>query len=195
MDNKLLNKTIQISAKEEKLQSGKPVVKIKDEKGLTYTIYKFKKDNSVSIAWEQMEKLSLGENVFIGYVEEINDSPEYGKVTYRTIRTISTDIAQGVANYQSQTETPHSVADFKPQTPSNDAYGRRLAIHGMVNGLLASGTKPNQIDLTELLILEDKIEVALTGTPPVSPDIADMAREMEDEPLPEEPLNVEDIPF
>ncbi|MEK6279365.1 MAG: hypothetical protein AABN95_03350 [Acidobacteriota bacterium] len=54
MDSKLLNKAITISAKEEKLQAGKPVVKLKDEKGLTYTVYKFKQDGTKSVAWGQL---------------------------------------------------------------------------------------------------------------------------------------------
>lgn len=98
MDNKLLNKAITISAREDKLQGGKPVAKIKDEKGLTYTVYKTKQDGSVSIAWEQLQEIEIGHTIQIGYVEEIVDSPQYGKVTYRTIRNFNKDIGNGVAN-------------------------------------------------------------------------------------------------
>jgi hypothetical protein len=98
MDNKLLNKAITLSAKEEKLQGGKPVIKIKDEKGLTYTVYKLKQDGSTSVAWEQIQSLNVGDAVQISYTEEIKDSPQYGKVTYRTIRAFNKDIGEGMAS-------------------------------------------------------------------------------------------------
>lgn len=126
MDSKLLNKAITISAKEEKLQAGKPVVKLKDEKGLTYTVYKLKQDGTESVAWGQLSDLSLGDTVQIGYVE---DQGEYeGKaVTYRTIRTLSTDIAQGMTNASAQIESPRSGANNASQGASNDDFWEKKA--------------------------------------------------------------------
>lgn len=107
MDNKLLNKAITISAKEEKLQGNKPVMKLKDEKGLTYTVYKTKQDGSISVAWEQIQELSVGDTVQIGYVEDLGDYQ--GKtVTYRTIRNFNKDIGEGIKNYQSNTGSQSS---------------------------------------------------------------------------------------
>jgi hypothetical protein len=131
MDNKLLNKAITISAREEKLQGGKPVVKIKDEKGLTYTVYKLKQDGSTSIAWDQLRELVVGDIVQVSYVEEIKDSPTYGKVTYRTIRNFSKDIGNGMKNaglYQTapQTQKPRSGQNFSSQKGSNDAFGQKI---------------------------------------------------------------------
>lgn len=113
-DNKLLNKAITISGKEEKLQGGKPVIKLKDEKGLTYTVYKTKQDGSVSVAWEQLSELNLGDTVQIGYVEDIG-AFEGKPVTYRTIRNFNKDIGEGTQRYQSgpqgeSANTSHSVA-------------------------------------------------------------------------------------
>lgn len=48
MDNKLINQVIQLTSKEQKLGKFGPMVKIKDEKGLTYTVYKTKKDGTIS---------------------------------------------------------------------------------------------------------------------------------------------------
>lgn len=188
MDNKLLNKTIQISAKEEKLQNGKPVVKIKDEKGLTYTIYKFKKDDSVSIAWEQMEKLSVGENVFIGYVE---DQGEYeGKaVTYRTIRTLSTDIAQGMANHSAQTETPRNEANTASQSSSDDKFWDKKAYKQCLWGYWLEKSAPsygNDGNLTTQM--KDMVWETFKAIE------ADADKRFSVEPVGED-LNVEDIPF
>jgi len=126
MDNKLLNKAITINAKEEKLQGGKPVVKIKDEKGLTYTVYKTKQDGSTSIAWEQLGELSIGDTVQIGYVEEIVDNPQYGTTTYRTIRNFNKDIGEGSQRYQNspQAEKPRSGQNLTSQSIPARNYER-----------------------------------------------------------------------
>ena len=202
-DQKLLNKTIQISAKEEKLQGGKPVYKIKDEKGLTYTIYKFKKNDSVSVAWDQITKLSVGDNVFIGYVE--NQGEYEGKtVTYRTILTLSTDISNGMMNASAQEKSFNPEPNREQYQESREAFGRRLAIHGMVNGLLAGGTEIDQIDsgvIEDLLELEDRIDVQLNASL-LEPKATEPTIHIDGDMPPAEVfndnpgnLNVEDIPF
>lgn len=126
MDNKLLNKAITISGKEEKLQGGKPVTKIKDEKGLTYTVYKTKQDGSTSIAWDQLQELSVGDTVQIGFVEEIKQTEQYGTVTYRTIRNFNKDIGEGSQRYQNSQpqEKPRSGQDFGSQSKPERNYER-----------------------------------------------------------------------
>jgi len=64
---------------------------------------------------------------------------------------------------------PRSGANFA----SGDAFGQRLAIHGMVNGLLAAGDDPKQVmaTLPDLLNLEDAIdEVLAVKTDYLPPD-------------------------
>ena len=99
-DQELINKVITVSGKEEKLAAGKPVMKIKDEKNLSYSVWKFKKDGTESVAWGQIP--DIGETTQIGYVEETKDHPEHGATTYRTIRTFNKDIGNGVANNKAQ---------------------------------------------------------------------------------------------
>lgn len=93
MNQELQNKVITVSAKEEKLQGGKPVMKIKDEQNLTYTVYKTKQDGTTSIAWGQIP--DIGNTVQIGFVEQPGEY-EGKAITYRTIRTFNKDVAQGV---------------------------------------------------------------------------------------------------
>jgi len=124
--DKLLNKAITINGKEEKLQGGKPVVKIKDEQGLTYTVYKTKQDGSTSVAWTQLADLSLGDTVQIGYAEqqgEYQGSP----VTYRSIRSFNKDIGQGMLNVSNQQKKTPQGANNASQSTQDDQYWDKKA--------------------------------------------------------------------
>ena len=131
MENQeLINKVIVVSAKEEKLANGKPVMKVKDEKGLTYSVWKFKQDGKESVAWGKIP--DLGVTTQIGYVENVKQDPEHGATTYRTIRTFNEDIGQGVANHKVQGATPqpnnfttnplYDKPEFKPRNFDQEAY-------------------------------------------------------------------------
>ncbi len=202
MDQKLLNKAITISAKEEKLQAGKPVVKLKDEKGLTYTVYKTKQDGSTSVAWEQLSELDLGDTVQIGYVEDIKDDIERGgKITYRTIRNFNKDIGEGMKNHASlntspHTEKPRGGANNASGRGSSDAFGRRLGIQGHINALLGN----TNIIKTWALTPGDVKEIIKTAI--LIEDEAEKQINSVSEPKAIEPtihadedLNVEGIPF
>jgi hypothetical protein len=90
-ENKLLNKVITISAKEEKLSQYGAMVKIKDENNLTYTVYQKKRDGSISTAWGQQVNLPVGSTVQIGYVEEAKEYEGKGYMA-RTIRNFNLDL-------------------------------------------------------------------------------------------------------
>ena len=95
-----------------------------------------------------------------------------GEYESRTIRNFDLDIGNGVKNYQAQNQPPATQkakyvpeAEFKKElkenfTESREQYGRRLAIHGMVNGMLAAGIKPTDISLeviSQVDMLENRI--------------------------------------
>lgn len=86
-------------------------------------------------------------------------------------------------------ESPRSGQNLSSQRGSNDAFGQRLALHGMVNGMLASGKAPAEVEqsLGELLKLEDAIDRALKSP---SEFLGDDLPTIEQETMP-----VEDIPF
>jgi hypothetical protein len=123
--NDLINKVIQVSAKEEKLQGGKTVMKVKDEKNLVYTVYKTKQDGTESVAWGQIP--DIGETVQIGFVEQQGEY-EGKAVTYRTIRTFNKDIGNGVANAQTPRQERFAnplydkPKEFKPRNFDQEAY-------------------------------------------------------------------------
>jgi hypothetical protein len=165
MDDKLLNKAITLSAKEEKLQGGKPVIKIKDEKGLTYTVYKQKKDGSTSVAWDQLQELNIGDTVQISYVEDIKDSPEYGKVTYRTIRAFNKDIGEGMMNASAHEESPRTEANRGQSARSTeDSIIRQVAFKGAIEMAVAG-----KIDLVAIEKYTNAFERIIQGhSSPVS---------------------------
>jgi hypothetical protein len=106
----------------------------------------------------------------------VEERKEYEGKGYmaRTIRNFNKDIGEGSKRYensQSQ-EKPASGQNIEPQRESREAFGQRLAIHGMVNGMLASGVKPREVigQLGDLLVLEDAIDNALKNPGDVYPD-------------------------
>lgn len=188
MDNKLINKVITISSEETKKTQYGLVKKIKDENGLTYSIFDTKKDGSESTAWAQYKDLSTGDTVQISYVEEPKEYEGKGYMA-RTIRNFNSDIGNGHSQYKDsqKQESPRGKAPVASGRGSNDAFGHRLAIHGMVNGILAGGKAPEDVieALGRLLQLEDAIDLALK-TP----------SEFLGDGLPtDEEMNVEDIPY
>lgn len=66
---------------------------------------------------------------------------------------------------QSKPYVPPAPTYTVPTKPleSREDYGRRLAIHGMVNGMLANGIAPHLIPIQDLIKLEDRINDALDG--------------------------------
>lgn len=198
------NKVITIVTKEEKKTKTGTNTKIflTDQDGIKYSFFKKKKDGTLCTAAEQLRDAGIdeGSTVQISYVL---DSYEYeGK-------TINENKVTGFreTNEQPRVNAPVSVTSKpeptyqKEEGKGNDAFGRRLAIHGMVNGMLSSGIRPEIIStetIKELNALEDRINLVLD--PPTGMERARVALKpfMDDAPLPE-PTNEEfdpsTIPF
>jgi hypothetical protein len=88
MSDEIINKVITISSVEQKTASnGNPFFKLKDENGLTYTMWTTKKDGTEQKCFSYFKTLGLeatGKTVSIGIKEDQGDYN--GKpVTYRTI--------------------------------------------------------------------------------------------------------------
>ena len=86
----LQNKVITIVSTETKLtNTGKTMIKIKDQNNLTYQIWQLKQDGSESVAYQGLQNLGepVGKTIEIGYKEDQGDFQ--GKaITYRTIVNI-----------------------------------------------------------------------------------------------------------
>ncbi len=125
-NNDLITKLIEVSDITEKAFLNGKQAKIKDQDNLTYTVWQKKKDGSISAAWASLERVGLGSNIQIGYVEE---QKEYeGKpYTARTIRTINEDIGNGMANAMAQGKTSRSEAPVASETPKDDKFWEKQA--------------------------------------------------------------------
>lgn len=121
----LSNKVITIKAKEEKAGPFGPLMKLKDQDGKTYTVFKTKKDGTVSVAWEQMP--GLEETVQASYAEEQGEF-EGKAYTRRTIRSFNSDIGNGVANAKETHYEPNiaSQSESKEEFWDKKAYRQCL---------------------------------------------------------------------
>ena len=112
-----------------------------------------------------MQDIQVGTSVYIGYAEEIVDHPQHGTYTAHTIRSFNTDLAGAVESPQ-YSDKPQNGANNASHGTSNankqDNFGLRLAIHRMVNGMLAAGGAPSDVSaqLPELFGLEEDIKLA-----------------------------------
>jgi hypothetical protein len=128
MDN-LLNATIEITeeAGKQKGQYGL-IIKFKGKnldtgKLNTYTVYQTKADGSVSVAWEQYEKLSIGDTVEIGYQEQTGQAQDGSPFTRRVVRNFNPDIGNGRKQYASSQTVPKPAPGGKSEAtePIKDA--------------------------------------------------------------------------
>lgn len=143
------------------------------------------------------EPFKKGDQVIISVKEgEWNGKKQY------TIKSIYP--AEGTSPLPAQ-ETPLRSQNNASQRESSEAFGLRLAIHGMVNGLLAGGHSPQDVSvmLPELFGLEEDIEKRLSK--PASLNVAEgkIAKANEGTINPQElfeeeddqPISVDNIPF
>jgi hypothetical protein len=191
MDSKLINKTISIMSMETKAGQYGAMAKIKDEKGLTYTVFEQKRDGSTSVAWEQLQKLKIGSLVQISFSEEAKEYEGKGYMA-RTIRAFDEDVANGRANYEAQHETPRGGANMSSQGPSDENFWDKKAYKQCLWNFWLKST-----DVGLILRWEDMVWKAFK-------DIEADADKRFSEPAPAgtlpviqqgEDLNVEDIPF
>lgn len=164
-------------------------VKINATDKRVFNVSKEKKDGTLSNAWEQMVEMGLkGLNpttnspgaVVEAWYDEVPN--KYGG-TSRYIKSFKEAGNRSVGPIGEPTPTKSLPgADSGSTRVSNDAFGRRLAIHGFINGLLASGVKPEEITvatLKQLNGLENVVDAFLASGAMPEP-LADAAAKSED---------------
>src|SRR2546423_6471035 len=147
--NQLINATISIVEMSDKRGQYGLIKKIKGknlETGQTntYTVHQTKKDGGFTVAWEQLSGISIGDTVSVGYAEQSGTMQDGTPFTSRIIRNFDKTVGEGRKQYiqhnpAPQAQSPRINDSGASQRESSEAFGKRLAIHGMVNGLLASG--------------------------------------------------------
>ncbi len=170
MQDKMLNKTITIDSIETKQAStGNWKYIIKDTDGDKYYFYRDNK-NGQSEAFVSFNSLSpkKGDSLMISYNEEDKSfTNDQGKLINYKDRFIA-NIIKSSGGQQTITQQV-----YEPVEKGNDKFGLKLAIHGMVNGLLASGKSPQEVSelLPDLFGLEQDIELRLNK--PMSLNVAE----------------------
>lgn len=144
----LTNKIIQIASKEEKAGPFGPMVKIKDQDGKTYTVFKTKKDGTTSVAWDSMP--AVGDTVQVSYAEE---DGEYDGKPYkrRTVRSFNSDIGQGTLNV----EKARGGQNIASQDKSNDNFWDKKALKQCIWGYWVAGSRDVGISEAEMSLIAD----------------------------------------
>ncbi len=164
----IINKTIKIESIA--IKDGR--YSIKDSEGKSFSFFQFKNGTKETTqAYEQLNNgnhngpFVKGDYAFIGYSENASVARDGQPITYRNIVSIM-PAQGGQAEPRAEAPSPSNPGgDREPEMESRKDFGRRLAIHGMVNGLLASGEAPARVAgmLQELIKLEEAIDAELNG--------------------------------
>lgn len=134
---------------------GQQVV-ITDSNKNFYSFFKTKQDGSPTAAANTFALASSGQPVSIIFKEV----PYKGK----TLRSVVKFRAQEAGRPSPQQPPRHNQAPAPAYSApaGQDSLGKRLAIHGFVNGLLAAGARPDIIDDATLQQL-DELETRVTN--------------------------------
>ena len=195
--NDIQNKVITITSVETKsTTSGKVMLKIKDQKNLSYQIWKNKQDGSESVAYQGYEKLGepVGQNVEIAFKEDTGDYN--GKpVTYRTIVAVKPTgqpVSQGNTMVKSQMAEASKKSDDEKWEKINQEKEKSMRWMNALNNatlLVANG----KLEFKELKHYANLIyQMKPLDSKPDNTEILkaeDLGEVMEDE------LRVDQIPF
>jgi len=126
-----------------------------------------------TLAYEQWQTMryKVGDITNISYKEEpktfVNGQGKTINFNQKTIIGFreTNDMPEQTKPIQAPTTPQRSNSSVTEPRDTQDAFGRRLAIHGFMNALLASGKTTIQARqvIPELLELEDAINEALAG--------------------------------
>jgi hypothetical protein len=139
MNTPLLNATIEIVEMSDKKGQYGLIKKIKGkdiESGQTntYTVYDKKKDGSISAAWSQIQSITVGDTVQVGYAEQQGTMDDGKPFTSRIVRNFNKDIGNGVRQYQSSqpTKSPNTgqntASQSEPRDYEKEAYVKCCSI-------------------------------------------------------------------
>lgn len=162
------NKVIRIA----KIEMDNGRYKIRSSDGELYSFFQFKSGTKIPTqAYEHFTMNNHGEQftqedlATIGYTEIVKPDNQGANRIYKNI--ISMFPSDGVPEAQTVSAAPSQPSPVYVSTDveSKEAYGRRLAIHGMANGLLAGGHKIEEVksNLPQLFDLENSIEKLLSS--------------------------------
>ncbi|MDC6706039.1 hypothetical protein OEZ83_27110, partial [Leclercia adecarboxylata] len=112
------------------------------------SFFKNKKDGGTTQAYQQFQDMDLksGSIVEIGFKEvPYKDGTIKNILGFREPNIMATP--QQTTQSQIVQPRANSSVQNEYKAPTQDAFGRRLAIHGLINGLLAGGTLPQDVNV------------------------------------------------
>lgn len=205
MDN-IINKVITVSSIEDKERT----LKIKDQDGRTYNIFKTKQDGQPTVAYSILFGLpgfGMGKTLEASYKESPYTTPDGNQVTTRSIiafkstqapRPDMTPVTPNVA------PKPSYGANIDKKAPSNDPdwdeIARGKVRHGVAIAFIEKNSQLTEETAKEINRWTNYIMTGsiLTTKTPITPGYAKDNRgniTVDDFPLPEETIDVSQIPF
>lgn len=169
----ILNKVIRIA----KIEMDNGRYKIRSADGELYSFFQFKSGTKIPtqaydhfIGNNHGEQFGQEDVVIIGYTETQKPNKEGKMVIYKNIISMfpSDDSPQEYNVIKPSNLPPNGkselVEEKEEKFESRQQFGKRLAVHGMINGLLAGGITLARLDMAfieDIIALEERIERAL----------------------------------
>jgi hypothetical protein len=205
-------------------------VKINASDKRVFNVSRTKQDGTTTVAWQQMLDMGLkgadpitnspGAKVEIWFKEVPNKHGGTSRYisSFKEAGTRPVGLLFGNGgNTSAPAQKSSPGANSEPTRESNEAFGKRLAIHGFVNGMLASGASIETVkgQLNQLIEFEDAIDKVLNPSKfrqqvmkvapkvvePVEPDLPIINQDEDDptggelNPMVNDEPDVEGIPF
>ena len=144
--------------------------KITSSEGVKYKFYNTKKDGNPTVAFKQFQDMGIkiGSTVEVWYKEL---AKEYEGKPYTDRIIASFREAVGRPAQATKQELKKEIQYNIEQQPKDEKFwqerGRRLALHGFINGRLVNHTIAEvKAEINELLALEDEIDKKLAPIDP-----------------------------
>lgn len=169
----IFNKIIRIA----QISSDNGRFKIKSSDGETYSFFQFKTGGRIPTqAYEHFMGNNHGEQfnqedvALIGYTETPGTTKQGQSITYKNIVSMFPSEEQPGTQEPRQAPRPSNsppreqTFTKEPNIESREAFGKRLAMHGMANSRLVNNTiEQVKQELPQLMDLELSIEATLSG--------------------------------
>lgn len=209
---KLLEKIITISSVTNLNPEDKKPINFKDENGDKYTLFKFKKDGTKSMAYQMFETLPYGgegSTIGIAYTEEpktfVNEQGKEISFTQRTVMVVKKPSEIRVANQvpNTTTSTTKPVAKTEEKTDWDKiAFGKSK--HGFLIEAFKSNLGNPNIKLSEIEAIAEEWAKASMRILPAKPQGLSTGQSLEQSlarqgvelpTIQQDEISVENIPF
>ena len=179
MNNDLIMKAITLSGEEKKvLSNGSTVVKIKDEKGLSYSFFQKKQDGTISKAYEGYQNFQLGDTVEVHFSEQ-EKSFEGKPYTLRNIAFFGDKVSSQAPVESRSGEAPTASQGASGRDFDKEAVGKCQSLFLQAYIQAGHSFSDTLLQVTTAKKLAEQVVYGRTET--VAPDIQEAAEQMSEE--------------